>query len=274
MQALSISSAWDETRAILLRDGRLFASVALALVGLPAAIIGVVNPSGVSDTSTPLWIDLVAVLASLIALAGQLALIRLALTPGEAVGTAISHGLRRMPLYFLAVLLLLLGLLIAAIPFGAVLVVSGVPLERTADAQLSPAILLAMLLYVALVIFVAVRFILSAPVASAEATGVIGILKRSWRLTSGHWLRLFAFLALFFLGAIVLLVAAGSAVGVVVGLLLGPIEPWSASALVLALVQALLNAAVTVLFTVMLARIYAQLAGRSDAQAGVPNSGI
>jgi hypothetical protein len=48
----------------------------------------------------------------------------------------------------------------------------------------------------------------------------------------------------------------------------------SASALLVALVEALANAAITGLFAVMLARIYAQLAGSGEPQAGVPNSGI
>ena len=38
MRALSLSQAWDDTKAIITRDGRLFASVALALVALPAVI--------------------------------------------------------------------------------------------------------------------------------------------------------------------------------------------------------------------------------------------
>ena len=42
------------------------------------------------------------VVASLIALAGQLALIRLALGPSVTVGAAIAHGVRRLPVYLLA----------------------------------------------------------------------------------------------------------------------------------------------------------------------------
>jgi hypothetical protein len=102
MADLSISKAWDETRAIVSRDGRLFASLALALVALPAAITGLINPKGMTDTSTPFWVDLLVLAASLAALAGQLALIRMALGPALTVGEAIGHGLRRMPTYLLA----------------------------------------------------------------------------------------------------------------------------------------------------------------------------
>jgi hypothetical protein len=57
-------------------------------------------------------------------------------------------------------------------------------------------------------------------------------------------------------------------------LALGPLEPMSGSALVVALAQALVNAAVSSLFAVMVARIYLQLTGRGGAQASVPSSGI
>ena len=62
---------------------------------------------------------------------------------------------------------------------------------------------------------------MSAPVASAEAAGPIAIIRRSWTLTSGHWWHLFGFLLLFFIGAIVLLLAVSAAAGVVAGLFFG-----------------------------------------------------
>jgi len=41
---LSISRAWDETREIFRRDGGLLVSVALALIVLPAIVVGIVAP--------------------------------------------------------------------------------------------------------------------------------------------------------------------------------------------------------------------------------------
>ena len=244
-------------------------------------------------------VDVIAIVASLIALAGQLALIRLALGRGETVGAAIAHGLKRLPVYFVSLLVMILGLVLLGIPFAGVMLAAGVPLDRSDSVPrrrgrgrrlLGPPgrlflhlvlqagewvlLLLLALLYVVAACFLAIRFVLSAAVASAEPAGPIRILSDSWRLTVGHWWRLFAFVILFFIAAIVLMLAAGSAAGVVAGLLFGGIEPMSAGALLLALVQALLNAALTVVFTVMLARIYSQLSGRDAAQVSVPNSGI
>jgi Membrane domain of glycerophosphoryl diester phosphodiesterase len=271
MRALSISAAWDETKAIFARDGRLLASVALALIALPSAISGLVNPSGMADTNTPAWITAIAIVAALIGLAGQLAIIRLALGPSVTVGGAIGHGIRRLPVYFLAVLLLVIVLLIVAVPIGAVLAAMGVPLDTKTPP--SGPLVIAALLYFALICFLGVRMILSAPVASAEAAGPIRILRRSWDLTAGNWWRLFGFVVLFFIGAIVVLIAIGSAVGAVLQLMFGGIDPLSVSALILALVEAFLNAVLTTVFGVMLARIYVQLTGTAEAQPTVPSSG-
>src|SRR5947199_7765964 len=167
MRHLSLSQAWDETKAIIARDGRLFVSVALALVALPAAITGLLSPKGVGSVSTSWWIDLVVVVASLTALAGQLALIRLALGPSITVGGAIAHGVRRMPIYVLTAILILVALFLAAMPFALVLTLAGVPLPANGVPPTPPAVV-GGLLYFALICFIAVRMLMSAPVASAE----------------------------------------------------------------------------------------------------------
>ncbi len=261
MNQLSISRAWDESKAILAREGRLLMSVALALVALPSLVAGLINPSGLSDTSGTVAVDLIVIAASLVTIAGQLALIRLALPPSLSVGEAIGHGFRRLPIYFVSALIMVAGFVLVAIPFAAVAVALGEPMDAAA-AAVSPAFVGLAFLYVIAVFLVAVRLIMSSAVASAEPIGPIAILRRSWALTSGHWLRLLGFVLAFVVGAMILFLAVVGAVGVVAVLMLGKIEPMSASALIVALVQALITAALTVVFTAMLARIYAQLSGR------------
>jgi hypothetical protein len=274
MPGLSISAAWEESKAILTHDGRLLTTVALALIALPTAVNSLLNPGGLSTMSTPLWVDIVAIVASLIALAGQLALIRLAIGPSITVGGAIAHGMKRMPIYFLSVFLVVIGLVILAIPLVFLLQALGVPIDKATRMSANPAATAVALLYAGLIIFLGVRLILSSPVASAEPLGPIGILQRSWRLTAGHWWVLFGFVLIILVCAIVLLLAIGAAAGVVIGLLIGSVQPMSAGALILALIQSLVSAAITTLFAVMLARIYVQLTGGGRAQASVPRSGI
>jgi hypothetical protein len=273
MGKLSISAAWDESKALLARDGRLLVTVALALVALPSAINGLLNPGGVNASAAPLWMDAVTLAVSLIALAGQLALIRLALGPSITVGGAIAHGFRRLPYYFVAVLMLVVAMFVVAIPLAIVLTAMGVRLDAK-PLVVTPPLMIGSLLYFGLLLFVAVRLLLSSSVASAEEVGPVAILKRSWRMTAGYWWPLFGFLLIFLVAALIGVLAIGSAAGVIVGLTVGAIQPMSASALIVALVQSLVSAGISTLFAVMIARTYLQLAGRSEAQASVPNSGI
>ena len=271
MSALSISRAWDETKARVAADGKLFAVVAAALIALPTLVAGVVSPTSTNAEPT-LTSGIILVIASIIAIIGQLAIIRLAIGPTVSVGEAIGHGARRMPVYFVAAILILIGLFILAIPFVVVLVAAGVELDERAIVT-SPLALLLGFLYLLVLCFFAIRMLMSSPVASEEAVGPIGILRRSWELTSGHWWRLFGFILLFMIAAVIVMMAISWAVGFVALILLGPVEPMSASALVIATVEAIVNAAVTVLLAVMLARIYLQLSGRDPAEVTVPKSG-
>lgn len=273
MRKVSISQAWDETRAILEHDGRLFVSVALALLVLPSLINGLVNLGSVSGSNARLVGGIVSIVATLIGLAGQIGLIRLALGPSIAVGEAIGHGIRRMPIYFASLLLIIAALFVASIPFGLVLQAIGVPLQRGTPVPNSPPVVIAAVLYFALIIFVLVRMIMSGPVASSESAGPIAIIRRSWDLTAGHFWKLLAFILVVLVGGLVAIVAINAAIGTLARLFLGPIEPMSVSGLIIILIQALLGSALSVVFAVMLARIYVQLAARGEAQPGVPISG-
>ena len=182
MPPLSISNAWDETRAVLGRDGKLFTTLALAMIALPVAIAGLVDPDGSIMGANPLWVDAVVAVCSILVLAGQLSLIRLALPPSITVGAAIQHGLVRMPIYLAAAVLIAVALMLAALPLVVILVLAGAPTEPAALAR-SAVFLLVCAIYFVLLCFVAVRMIMSSPVASAEPVGPIAIIRRSWELT-------------------------------------------------------------------------------------------
>lgn len=265
---ISLSAAWDETKSILARDGRLLGAVALAMLVLPGIILDLSMPQATPGEMPPAgaWIAIGAV-ALAISLAGQLAVIRLALGTGTSVGDAITHGFRRLPSY-LGALLLWVGplMLIGWLLYRA----AGVGTETPRGA---PAFGLLALVLVGL--FLAFRLLLSSAVASAESEGPIGILKRSWALGRGNWWRLFAFALLFAITLLVLLGAIAAVLGSAVAAASGGLEPWSLGTLAMSLVSQLISSAVSVVFFVMLARMYRQVAGTagSDAAVGVPNSG-
>jgi hypothetical protein len=265
MRKVSISQAWDESRAVLERDGKLIATVALAMLVLPGVAASVLLPKSSSMTA-PGAVGLIALLAVfLITFAGQLSIVRLAMGPHLTVGEAIRHGAMRTLPYAAAFLMWLLPfLLLGSIPYKIAAANPGQPATAAA---------VGLLALTALGMFLVVRLLLTGPVATAEHVGPVAIIRRSWELTAGNWWRLFGFVAIFVLGAITLIWAVTAVIGLISRLWLGQIPTDSIPGLVIMLVvQAVTSALYCVLF-VMQARIYTQLSGRGEAQAGVPSSG-
>jgi hypothetical protein len=259
---LSISRAWDETREVLGRDGRLLSTVAVALLALPSTVQNLMTPETKPGELPPVGPWLVVLLITvLIGIVGQLAIARLALGSQTSVGEAISHGAKRLLPYFLA-MLLWVGPIAIFLLFAA---------QQMRPPTPSAGMAVLFLVMLVLLIFLAVRLIIAVAVASAEPLGPLGILQRSWQLTSGSWWRLFGFLALFIVAVLCVMIAVGAIIGILAGIALGPAEPMSVAALVIALVTQLAIAAVTVVFLVMLTRIYLQLAARN---VSVPETAV
>ena len=263
MAKLSISKAWDETREVLRRDGKLLTTVALALIVLPGVVQNVVAPpTSPGELPEPgLWL-VIALIAFLIGIVGQLAVIRLATGPQTTVGEAISHGARRMPIYLGAMLLI----------FGVPLLVMFGLARSIQGSNPSGGAAISFLLLFVLFIYLIVRFCLASAVASSEQVGPIGVLQRSWALSRGNWWRLFGFIVLFVIAVLLLMVATGALIGILVSLFFGTPEPMSVGALIIALATQAVVAAVTVVFMVMIARLYLQGA-HHGAEASVPSSG-
>lgn len=280
MSKLSLSVAWDETRAILARDGRLFGAVALALLVLPAAVLGAFYPGGlggalfmaIEGSSLPL--SLLLILVFLVIATGQLAVTRLAIGPSVTVGGAISHAVRRLPAYIAVALIV--GAAIMAVMFiaaTAIAVIVGAPATE-AELAKSPLVVVAVVVLFAVYLFLLTRIVsLSAAIATTEDGGPIHIIRRSWAITSGNFWRLLGYLVIYFIGTAIAVFAILSISALVFSLLFGRVEPMSASALLLSIVSALLNGCLILILALMLARIYVQLSGAASTQASVPKSG-
>ena len=269
MSALSISNAWEETKSLLARDGRLFASVALALIVLPAVLLGVVDPRVLQGDQAPGWLILLIVVVSLISMAGQLALIRLTMGPSVTVGGAIGHGLRRLPIYVVSVILLAIASAILFVPLAMVAVALGMNFTPGAEAAaMGAGFVLLVLIFLILLLVLMTRFLITMPVASVERAGPLTILKRSWDLTRGHWLKLFGFLIVFLIAALIILAAVAAVLGSLTALLFDARGPLTLGALIESLLSAIITGALSVLFTLMLARIYVQLSGRDTVETG------
>lgn len=265
MQKMSISRAWDESREVLRRDGSPIAAVALALMVLPGTINDMVQPPApAGQMPEPGWWSIVALAALLIGVVGQLAVVQIALGRRQSVGQAIAHGGRRTLPFLGATLLWVLPFVLLLAPFVR-------QLQANAENPPQGLVLLLFVMTIAF-LFLAVRLVLTTPVASAEPIGPVAILKKSWKLSSGRWWKLFGFLVLFFIAALIAMTAVTSVVGVLVGLAEGPPEQWSIGALVLALTAQLLSAVLTVLLVCLLTRIYVQLAAEGAEPASVPHA--
>jgi len=261
---LSISEAWDETKAVLARDGKLIGTVALALFVLPGIVLDLVMPQAPAGQFPPPgpWMA-VAAIAILISLVSQLAIIRLAMGPHLTVGEAITHGARRL-LPFVGAVLIWGAPLILAIAFLYASMAEN-------PEKPSPAAALGLIVAAIIGIYLAVRFILMSAVASAENFGPLAILRRSWELSAGNWWRLFGFLLIFGVGAIALFWAVGTVTGLLSQLAFGSIAKMTPGGLIVIIVSQLVSALVYLTYFVMLARLYLQHS--TDAQASVPSSG-
>jgi hypothetical protein len=272
MPQLSISRAWEESRAIFTRDGALLTAVALALLVLPETVAGLITPP-IGGTASYAG-RIITIIAGMIGLAGQLAIVRLAIGPSTTVGQAIQHGVRRFLPTFAAVLALVFAFALIVIPLLLLLIwlrVVGMPVEGQQPPPSFAAFSFAMALTA---LFLSIKFSLLVPVSVAEQQGPLTLIKRSWNLTSGNYWRLLAFMILMVVAAIIVLLAAQFVGLFAARLLAGNIAPLSLAALVLSLFQAVASAGMTILFALMLARIYLQLAGREQVHASVPSSGI
>ena len=270
MSTLSISKAWDETKDVLARDGRLIGAVALAAVLLPQAIAGVIAPPpNLSGEQPPSWMPVLTILVALAGIVGQIAVMRLALGPATSVGEAIMHGLKRLLPGFAAILLFALPLVVILAIVLAIVSGPAALESMRAGGTPDPAIARAILLFILIAVALSVRFQMIIPVTTAEQGGPIHILRRSWQLSAGHYWRLLGFLLLVCLVAVVIVFVAQIFGGLLAQALFGEAKPLTVSALIVALIIGLAQTAFAVIAATMLARMYLQLAGRTGAKSGI-----
>lgn len=259
--AISIGKAWDESRDILTRDGKLILTIGAAMLMLPTALVALVSPQavGAEPPAPGIMGTAVQILSFLLTQTGVLALIALALRPNLSVGESIRAGLSRLLPTLAAFLLYILPMVfLLGIIFGAT--VGGDTPEamlanlRSAGGGAS----LAILLWAVAFVYLGVRFLLANAVALAESANPITILKRSWQLSRGAYFKLFLFMLLWGILLLTAQMATAAVAGVLVGLTLGAAEPFSVAALLTGLIAGAVNMMVVIVYALMVARIYAQ----------------
>ena len=261
---LSISRAWDETRDIVKRDGKLMTVIVAALVMLPTALANLIDPSvpGEAATSPSAGQSLLELLMGLIMQVGALATTAVALRPSTSVAEAITVGVKKLLPALGAILLFVVPFfLLIAVAIG---ITAGpedaAQLEaRLAAGDIDGTTLTIIFIAILLFIFLAIRLALMAPVTVAESDNPLTIIKRSWALTRGHFWRLFAYVVTLGIAALLVMAAISFVLGGIIVAILGTPEPMNLSALFLGLCVGAANAALVLVFATMSARIYAQL---------------
>lgn len=192
------------------------------------------------------WPVLLAV--SIAGFIGSLSLLALLSDRGHpTVGEALRTGIKAIPSYIAAQLL-------SALAAGLVI---GVPLGLLAAIAPPPVVAFAVLALMIVAVYVFVKFSLISPViAIEELRNPLSAIARSWRLTKGNSLRIFAFFVLLFITVVII----GALVQGILTLILSAIGG-AVATIGTGLVSAAVNTVMSVIFLVVLAAIHRQLAG-------------
>ncbi|KKW93458.1 MULTISPECIES: glycerophosphoryl diester phosphodiesterase membrane domain-containing protein [Sphingobium] len=257
MATMSIGKAWEEAVAFVQRESSLLFPVALLFIALPSIILGEMTPPELTAWAAsqprgalppiPATYVLAMLLTAVLIWFGSLALFALALRPGISVGEALRLSLARLPVLigtsFLAGGAIALAMLLLALV--------GMVIAAASPALLAPLLAAAMVGGLA---FVGVRLVLLNPVVIDGQDGVVASLKRSWRLTKGHFWHLFGLIAVLTLLSLVASTAAQAVFGILGRVLVGA----DGARLIGGVVAAAVSTVVQVYMLVMLARLYRQ----------------
>ena len=264
-----MSAAWSEATRMLAANRQVIAVVAGVFFFLPYVAFALVfmnetaaleaargaqpDAERIGDAMADYYGSIwwVVVLLAVIQGIGLLAILTLLTDRTRpTVAEAMKTGARRLLPYLGAQLLVsvTLGILIlAAVAVG---------IASSALAALVAAIVAA-----ALVCYLFTKFLLTPPVIVVEGeTNPITAMTRSWQLTRGNSLRIFAFVFLIAVATLIIWTVVNMVVGVV--LALGGAD---AALLGQAIVSGLVNASFYVVFLGAMAATYRQLAGRAPA---------
>ena len=250
MSRLSISAAWDETRAFLTRESRLVVPVALAFNVLPAVAGAMVAPAAMSLTVPRPGMFAVALAVTVARLLGLMVITRLALGTRDRLAATIGAAARRLPPLLALIMLVVLAASVVAAPLMLPLVQS--PADPPAGARLG----LAAVGLLMLALFA--RLSLSVAVAVCGPGGPLAIARKSLALTRGNFWRLLGTILLLLVTMAILGKVAQLVVGSLVVMAFGRPGAWTVSRLLILLAMQLVEVAVSVVLFVLLARLYAQ----------------
>ncbi len=255
---LDLGQAWSDATALLSANKDVIGIVAGVFFFLPSLAFALLLPDAAQPQIDPAnsdavmeamlaiyadnwWIFVLISVLQMIGLLSLFALLKDSARP--TVSEALKRGATGLPSYIVAQI-------ITVIALGAIAGILAV---------ISPFLVF---LAFPVVIYVMIKLSLVGPVIAVEQTlNPFTALVRSWVLTKGNSLRIFAFFVLLFVIAIVILLLITLIAGVILAAVGGQIELIGNG-----LVSSLLGAAMTAIYAAVLASIHRFLAG-PDADA-------
>lgn len=262
--------AWKQASSAIAANRELLLALAGVFYLLPALAVSLLFPQPEMPTD-PSPEEAMALMGSyygdimpfvipmlLFQAAGTLALLTLLTDKSRpTVGEAIKLGLKGLLPYFLAQIILAIGVgLIGGLIFGV-----GTASGNAGVAAIS------LIAVGALVIYAMIKTSLVAPAIVVEGEGnPVAALRRSWLLTKGNSLRLAVFYALVLIAFLVVILIASAIIGSIASLVAGA----ETGEVILVVISSILNAIMALYFVAIIAAAHRQLAGPpASAQADV-----
>lgn len=252
-----MSAIWDETAAMMRREGHLMVPVALATVGIGGMISGITQPETAAEGLGAIGL-LGFIIGIITQIVGNLAIIGLALTPGMSVAESLRLALNRFPKMLAIGGLFLIALLIMMIPVAAIIKFNGTPISAGMTVQnLSPIALLLILFIGAVMLFFTARLMTLSAMIVDRNPPLFDAIKSSFAATRGIAGKIIGVALLYFIVTIVITGAVGAIAGILFGMIgkvVGaPLLGKGLTVLVTGLVAALLSI-VSSVFAAMLYR--------------------
>ena len=261
---VNMGNVWDRTTEFLSDNLRGVMPIALLTIFVPQSISGAIKLAG--TTATPA-IGQGIVLALLVPLLwGQLAITALALRPDAGRGVAQSTATRRFLQSLLAMLILFVVIVVLFLPIVLALVASGVDLAALTSTtpgpkpDISPAMAgfigLYGLAWLAVAVFISVRFSTLLVAVIAAEGGVVAALRRSFALSRGIAWKLLGVVLLFGLVVGVASIAVTSVFGALFRFLDPTAGPFAIGSIIVAILGGLVTTAYYVVQSSFMAKVY------------------
>lgn len=270
MTMVTMGSVWDRTSEVLSGRAAMLAAIAIPTIFLPSVVRDAYVTYATPGTAPFRLIGgLLSLIAMVVLIWGQLALIAAASDPATDRARAFAIGKRRLLPVIGVTIVFLIAVLVSLLPAMILLGLSGIDVSTVATTGkiamqgANGGMVAAAFLYLAIwsiaMLFVGARLSIWQPVLVNEHIGLQAI-ARSWRLTKGATWRILGVLVLFMIVLLVATGAAQSVVGIVFRLILGANN--IATAVFLATIAAnIVSTIFVVIAAVFTAQLYRALAG-------------